>query len=96
MYDIYQYVISGCIRKVWDTFQKVTIPNIKTIQATVNKLRQILEKKEPNKNAKYLVKRNWMKPEIGLNILFENPLDALYRGQGFKIISSNCHKNPEI
>jgi hypothetical protein len=49
MYNIYQYVISCCVRKlrreVSDKFQDVTVPKRKATHATANKLRQIMDKK---------------------------------------------------
>jgi hypothetical protein len=38
-----------------------------------------LNKKELNQSVEYSMKRKWMKLELGLNIPFEYPLDAIQR-----------------
>lgn len=50
----------------------------------------LLDKKEPNKNAKFSWKRNWMKSVLVLNIHLRNPKDVLNRKPEFKVSSWVC------
>jgi hypothetical protein len=61
--------------------RKDTGPNRKPTRTIVNKLRQTGEKE--SQSAECLLKRNWMKSMLSLNILFEN-LPDLHRIPGFR------------